>query len=391
MREQTLGIMTRQSQMREAINDFLKRGEQPPFGYIDEAQQLERRLQESLAEDIDNESPDVREGRRLAQHAHLGAYIREAVDGKRLDGAALEYRQAHQLPEGSMPWAMLLPVQHRADTATPGVVAGISQAEVLGRVFADTAASYLGVSMPMVSPGQASYPVLTTGLTAGAAAEGAAFDATAAAFNVFNLAPLRLTGGALFSVEDAATLSGMESALATDLRAQFAEQMDSYIIAGTGSSPEPSGFLSELPDPTDPTVATTYAGYAAAAAGAVDGRYASTSASVRLLVNADTYQHVSGLYQTNGEMSALEAMQRNGGGVRVSAHMPAASSNISKSIRFASSGAPVAVAPVWEGIRLIRDEVTNAAAGQVRLTAVGLWNFKIVRETEYAIVEFKSA
>ena len=43
-----------------------------------------------------------------------------------------------------------------------------------------------------------------------------------------------------------------------------------------------------------------------------------------------------------------------------------------------------ATAALWSGFELtIRDEVTKAAEGRVALTALALWNFKVVREAAY--------
>ncbi len=50
-----------------------------------------------------------------------------------------------------------------------------------------------------------------------------------------------------------------------------------------------------------------------------------------------------------------------------------------------------AVAPVWEGVQLIRDEVTAAAKGQIAVTAVALWGFKILRSDGFERLRFKVA
>ena len=65
-----------------------------------------------------------------------------------------------------------------------------------------------------------------------------------------------------------------------------------------------------------------------------------------------------------------------------SANIPAAASDIQQGILAklgAQDGFYNAVCPVWEGLRLIRDEVTQAASGLVQVTAVALHNFKVVR------------
>ena len=50
-----------------------------------------------------------------------------------------------------------------------------------------------------------------------------------------------------------------------------------------------------------------------------------------------------------------------------------------------------AVAPVFSGVELIRDPYTNAAKGQVAVTAVMLTDFAILRTGAYRIEKIKSA
>ena len=42
-----------------------------------------------------------------------------------------------------------------------------------------------------------------------------------------------------------------------------------------------------------------------------------------------------------------------------------------------------AVAPVWDGIQLIPDNITKAANGQIVITAIMLYNFKIIRTADF--------
>ena len=53
--------------------------------------------------------------------------------------------------------------------------------------------------------------------------------------------------------------------------------------------------------------------------------------------------------------------------------------------------ARAAVAPVWEGIRLIRDEITGAAKGEVALTAISLVSFGVLRKAQYRWVRIATA
>ena len=63
----------------------------------------------------------------------------------------------------------------------------------------------------------------------------------------------------------------------------------------------------------------------------------------------------------------------------MSAHVPGVSGNKQNAVVRLGMRAD-AVAPVWEGVTIIPDEVTKAADGEIVLTAVMLYAFKILRK-----------
>ena len=65
-------------------------------------------------------------------------------------------------------------------------------------------------------------------------------------------------------------------------------------------------------------------------------------------------------------------------GVRVSAHVPAVAGNKQNAVVRLGMRRDM-VAPVWEGVTLIPDEITKAANGQIVVTAVMLHAVKILR------------
>ena len=71
---------------------------------------------------------------------------------------------------------------------------------------------------------------------------------------------------------------------------------------------------------------TTYALYRSQFGyGRVDGRYASTTAALRIVMGADTYAHAASQYRGNNDNTLMPLMALMGAtaGVRVSAHVPA--------------------------------------------------------------------
>ena len=70
------------------------------------------------------------------------------------------------------------------------------------------------------------------------------------------------------------------------------------------------------------------------------------------------------------------------GGVKVSAHVPAVSGNKQNAIVRRGMRRDY-VAPVWQGVSLIPDEISLAANGQIKLTAVMLYAAKLLRSAGF--------
>ena len=111
----------------------------------------------------------------------------------------------------------------------------------------------------------------------------------------------------------------------------------------------------------------------------VDGTYASEAGDLRILVGSAAYGHAGRVYRNASvDRSALDRLMEVTGGVRVSAHVPAASANKQNTLIRRGMRRDM-VAPIWEGVSLIPDEITKAADGEIVITAVMLHAVKILR------------
>ena len=361
----------------------------------------ERRAAPTGAED--GESKELAD---LHRRSSIATFLGEAVSGNELNsGPEREYRSAvmgDDARQGVVPWEMLAPAEgreQRADAATTvaGTAIGETQQRVLDRVFTRSIAGRLMVDMPMVPIGDSIYPVMTGGHTAKMKAAGATHDATAATFIGHALSPTRLTGRYVFRAEDVARFRGYEATLRRDLTAAMSDAMDDQIVNGNGTAPNVRGFLHELPDPTNPSSVTTWDQFIGNFTGQVDGLNAYELGDLRAIVGKQTFAYAETLFRTgasdNGPReSAGEYVRSRIGGKTVSSRIPAASGNIQKAV-LAKTSYPGrnAVAPVWQGLQLIRDPYSGAASGEVAITAVMLWNFKVLREAGWTLFETKVA
>ena len=75
----------------------------------------------------------------------------------------------------------------------------------------------------------------------------------------------------------------------------------------------------------------------------------------------------------------------------MSSHMPVAASNISDTILARMSARTGLVAPVWSGVKAIRDPYSNAGEGQVVLNLTMLYNVALFDAATFSIQGIKSA
>ena len=350
----------------------------------------------------DNPDSQAIELRSMIQKASIVPFLNEAIKGNEIrEGVEHELRQAilgDEARQGLVPFEIFLPrddAEERADVATPVAASAKtpgSQASILERVFSRSIAARLLVDMPMVETGTANFPVLKTGVSASMAAEDAAVEATAGTFEGFSLEPVRLQARYLFSRESEHKLAGLEDAFRRDLAAVISDAMDAQIVAGNGTPPDVSGFLAELTAPTNPSAVTTFNEFIKYVTDLVDGLNAFESRDIRLVIGKASYGYGATLFQSDPKESALDYITRIAGGLSVSSRITAAASNIQTNLAALTSyPGRNAVAPIWQGVEILRDPYTEAAKGQIALTATMFWNFKIVRETGFALFKTKLA
>ena len=324
-----------------------------------------------------NGDGEAAELRALVDGVRLGRYMGAAAEHRALDGRERELND-HIGLGNAVPWEALEDrAEHRAITEAPATHP-INQQPILGRIFASSDTQFLDVDQPMVGVGQPSYPTLSGGVVAADAAKGAAIagDAVkAATWTVATVQPSRVSASYQWNIEGAGVFPNLESALRRDLREAMQTAIDrrvvSKLLAAAGG----------LADPANPSAVAKFQDVVDQYAGFVDGRFATGVGQVKLMVNPGTYQKFYQLYLGTGDgqtdQTAAERAMSIGGGLRVSSHIPAAAANIAASILV--RGAGWAVAPVWQGVAFVLDQLTGAAKGEVTLTAQALVGFAMRR------------
>ena len=321
-------------------------------------------------------STEARELAELIEGASIGQIFGATLEHRATDGQTAELQTELGLSANQIPLVLLRDTEHRATGVTPAPAdVGATQAEIIPAVFPQSCAAYLGIDTPVVGVGEAVFPVLSTSADAGVPAENASQDETAGAFTAEILSPARIQASFFYSREDRARFRGMDSALRDNLSAALADKLDQQILAGD------EGLLdgTNLPNHNVSTE-TTYQLYRQQFAyGRVDGKYATGTDDLKVVMGSATFAHAASQYRGNNDNTdALMAMVAAGVGVKVSAHIPAAASNKQNAVIRLGMRRDM-VAPIWEGVTLVPDEITKAANGQIVVTAIMLHAIKILR------------
>ena len=380
-------IAVEKSEKRQRANELMAKADELTTEERAELDILTKRLQELEVElraaivlDETNEhrtegTPEDREYRSMVDRASLGNIFQVAMEHRQTEGVERELQEHLGLHANQVPVDMLM--EHRATGVTPAPAdVGQSQASIIPAVFPMACAAYLGVDMPRVAVGDAVFPVLSTSADAGTPAENAKQDETAGGFSADMLSPARIQASFFYSREDRARFAGMDTALRENLSMALGDKLDAEVISGGDGLLDGTNLADH-----DVTTETNFANYLKEFAyGRVDGKYAASTMDIRIVVGAGTYAHMGSVYRANSvDRNVVDRLMNVTSGIKVSAHVPAVT-NANRQDGIVRLGMRRdMVAPVWEGITLIPDEVTKAAHGQVVVTAVMLYSVKILR------------
>ena len=335
----------------------------------------------------DPTAPDAaeRERREIRSRTRMGDYVRAVIQGQPVDGAAAEFAAACGCP-GQMPleaFGESGPAggrEVRADAVTSGPAAAtqVQTAPILPAVFRESIGAELGIEMPTVGPGQASYPVISASASAAPTAAATPRDATAATITPTSVTPKRITGSVVWKKEDAALLGDLDTALVSDIQAVLRDAYDAQVAAGDGNAPNLRGLATQLPLSAagSDAAATTWAVLVERAAAMVDGTYSTRFADLRAVMSVQAYAYLASLFRAdNTELTGLDWMMAKFASVQASGRIAQAAQTNQDGARspvFVRRARPVgrvAVTPVWQGVTLIRDEISGASAGTVKVTA----------------------
>ena len=206
--DEILKLELRMSEARQELADLLeKEPDSEKIGELNvEMRSLDRQVAARKLTKPDPEtrvvegSPEGRELRQLISKASLGRMMAGIADDGQGDGAERELRQARNLPDNYVPWDLL---ETRAAVSVTGDEEG-NTTPWIQRVLPSSAAAFCGIDVQMADVGEVLVPVITTGVTIGFVAAGAAQAESSPVAAVTTLSPRRATGNFPINREDLA-------------------------------------------------------------------------------------------------------------------------------------------------------------------------------------------
>ena len=383
-------LQIRQSEVREAINTLLGIDTSTRSTVQDdeltklsnEAMKLEPEIRAAILASPDPQETitktgdsETRERLELRGKTGLADYLRAAVGGSAVSGAAAEFAAACKVPEvGHVPmeiFARSAPaVEERAITPGPAVKGALQP--ILPYLFERSAAASLGIAMPSVPAGQVQIAKVGTAPPADTLAKDGTAPATAAAVSLVNQSPVRIAGSFEVRVEDLAVMPSLEQALSEAMQGSLSNELD--VQAFSGASGELNGLFTQATDVAAASSAETFTTGIARFAALVDGRHAFNLGDLKACIGSTTFALYAGLFANanKGDVSLFDYLSMHLGSIRVSDRVPAVASTAQKGIVVLSASSTPPKIHVWDAMQIVRDPYSGAGVGKVTLTATAL-------------------
>ena len=328
------------------------------------------------------EDGEGRELREVRSRADFGAYLSASLERRSVvSGAELELNQALSIPLDRFPLEMLL-----GDVETRAAIGGDAQGNQqtwIDRLFSDTAAMSLGISMPSVAPGVAAYPLLVSDAAGAQRARTQAAVAATISATVTEVKPTRSAVHAVYSVEDDARLPGLADSIRRDLGMAMTESIDRAIFLGDAGGTGTEADIAGLTTATGVTELeltqaekVKYPDILALLAALIDGKYAASMADIRMVASVGSNTlWLSTIANTNRNETVAQVLRSNGVTWMTRGDIDDATlaNDYGAFIGLQRGIMNAGTAPVWSSAQLITDIYSGAKSGEVQLSLNYLW------------------
>ena len=338
---------------------------------------------------------EARERAELRSKIALSGYVAAALEGRAAGGAEAEFNAAIGIGADRFPLELLAPPEERATTDTD---AQTTPRRWLDRLFAETAAARLGITMVSVPAGVSSHPLTTAGATFAMKEREAVTGDASWTVGVTEAKPKRAAVRAVFTIEDAARLPGLEEALQRDLRMALTEGADKAIFVGADGGSANTADIIGLQTAGISEVTLTQGNKVKGPetlsefAGMVDGTGAMNFSDLRVVTSVGAWRlWESTVINSAADNMTLAAFLRAAGlswSSRAGIDTNTANGDFGAFVGLGRGIDGAGCACVWESGMLIRDPYGGAAKGEIALTLNYLWDFVVPRTASFKRLKF---
>ena len=359
---------------------------------------------ETVTTETVTETREDKEKRELRNAVDFRNYLAAALGGHGVvTGPEAEYNQELGIPSDRFPLELLTRDDDDGDLETRAKIngdAGVNQGSWVDRLFADSAAKFLGVTFPSVAPGVAAYPVTTAGGTP--AQRGRTEDAATGTYTVAvtELKPTRNSVHGLYSIEDDARLPGLASAIMRDMRSAMVAQIDKTIFVGDSGANEGTADIVGLSTAGISEKTLTQANkvkgdeLVKAFVAYVDGVHATSLSDLRIVSTVGSNVLWAGTVHAAAIANQTVAQFLRASGIswttKGDVEVNTAAGDFGAFIGLQRGIKGSGVAPVWSSARLVRDIFSKAKSGEVLLTLHYLWALGFPRTASFKRLKYVS-
>ena len=395
------------SEKRQKINDLLGKDErsESEINELDDltksVQGLEIEFRAALtaedaavddAKDLFGNDGEAAEIRQLRGRATLQNYVISALEHRAPVGVEAEFNAALGISQSNRFPLVLLAGNDPERRATSDTDTTVDARPWLDRLFAETAAAYLGISFMSVSPGVAIYPVTSAGGSGAQRGRTQAADTAAWTVDVTELKPARNAIFLEYAKEDDLRIPMLEESLIRDLRAALIQSIDRAIFVGDDGARTKTKLISwackRRRGVTEKTLTQSHKVQAEHTLRAfnslVDGIHATDLDDLRIVASEGSYQLWTGsvLKLTSQTASVFKTMAQFLNDSRVMwrvRELESATTNdkFGAFISLSRGLTGAAAAPVWTSAELIRDVYTKSKKRRVPFDPDGFLEFWI--------------
>lgn len=283
------------------------------------------------------------------------------------------------------------------ETIASGTPDPIQTRPIIDRLFPNSVAGRMGTQMINIDSGAVEWPVVTSSVAAGWADGELASVAAPAAFATTDrpLKPENNFGVQMvISRKTLLQSAGIEQAIRRDMNSAIGAGLDSAIFAGTGLSGQPLGVIAGQATygigTSAVNAAASWSAFRDAVVAFFNANAASGPGSVNLLVRPEIWSFMDGALISGTAVSEWDRLLKNISSPAMSANALAAPTGTPKASKALLTTSAGGVSPIfcatWNGVDVIKDVWSGAAAGSLKLTAILTADVTVARPSQLRVL-----